>query len=285
MSNELHNALSPTSDESRESQEGGESEPYVGLFYVVNGKFYWEGIPASLAGGTPYFKSYPKTHDTYWKDTLVRRFSELKAYDPYHFPRGRVVFDVKKDTYDVLADRCILDDPEQIKIIVSQMKLQEARLTFSWDINCECPVCKSTRIHKPDLTDTDSIEKHFMTTKDGRKLFLAKGLGGIAYVIPSGSEFRSLRSQLKRQAVIASVIIVPLMLLVAEVVAERASGLTLVFMLPLLLLLSMIVLEVWTRFLVRKMEKTDEIEPDLGGIEPVATGEESETHRSRKPLP
>jgi hypothetical protein len=190
------------SDEAPESQASEQSGPHVGLFYVVNGKLHWDGVPVEHAGGTPYFKSYPKSFSTYWKDNLVKRFPALREYDPDCFPRGRVVYDAKKDAYDLMADRCILDDPELIKRIVWVMKLPETKLTTSWDINCECPTCKSTRIQKMHATQPDVVEIQLKPLKDGRKAYFPWRSTG--YVIPSEGEIRSLRRQLRWEATLTA---------------------------------------------------------------------------------
>lgn len=102
MSSEHHDVPS-VSDDSRESKATVQSGPHVGLFYVVDGKLYWEGIPVAQASGTPYFKSYPKKHSDYWKAGLVPRMPMYRRYGPDHFPRGRVVLDVKKNRNNSLS--------------------------------------------------------------------------------------------------------------------------------------------------------------------------------------
>lgn len=83
---------------------------FVGLFYVINGDTHWEGEPLSRTPSEGGLKTYRKSHYEYWVGPLHRLRPELKRFDCYHFPRGRVVFDESHQRFEVLADKCILQD-------------------------------------------------------------------------------------------------------------------------------------------------------------------------------
>jgi len=196
MNNEPREVMSRVSDEPTKTGETAESGPHLGLFYVVDGELFWEGVPTAQAEGTPYFKAFPMKHKAYWKGTLVRRRPQLKKYGPYHFPRGLVVLDRRHGTYELMTDSCILEDSELIHKIVSEMGLPAQKVHTSLDISCECAACKKFR-HQIDPREDPCFE----TTSDGRRLFrLAEtrsSRGGYrGYVIPSYGEYRSLRTRI-----------------------------------------------------------------------------------------
>jgi len=117
----LHNLI--TSIQDRHITNADESQaPYVGLFYVVDGELFWEGIPIRYAEGSIRYKIYPKMHPTYWKD-ILKDHPEWKKYDAYYFPRGRVVYDKDIKKYDLVADKRITNDPAMVDKIISRMKL------------------------------------------------------------------------------------------------------------------------------------------------------------------
>ncbi len=157
---------------------------------------YWEGIPTARASTSKYFKIYPKKHPTYWAEALVRLLPDLKDYDPHHFPRGRVVFSKQEGIYRLLADKCILANSGLIKKILSEMRFAESEVKLSWDIDCECALCKSERTSHKDYKDR-AVDEEFKTTEDGGKLFFPwkcyrpwKNYRG--YIVPSDKEYERL---------------------------------------------------------------------------------------------
>lgn len=194
MKNQRHNVMS-VPDESLRLQKPKESEPHVGLFYVVAGKLHWEGIPTEQAGTSEYVKIYAKKHAAYWEELVVRLEPYFRKYDPYHFPRGRVVFSTQEGIYRLLADNCILENPELIKRIVSEMKLPEAEVKISWDIDCECAECKSKSRREDGNFVDGAVGAAFTITEDGRKLFFPFGGLSHGYVVPSAKECERLRRE------------------------------------------------------------------------------------------
>ena len=140
-STDLHNLITSIQDQHMLPAEESKA-PYLGLFYVVNGKLYWDGLPAKHVQGSIQYKIYPKMHPTYWINTVVKDDPKLKKYDPYYFPRGRVVYDTKIRKYELTADACILLDRKMIAKIVSQMHLPENNTRLVGDDHYHCSVCK-----------------------------------------------------------------------------------------------------------------------------------------------
>ncbi len=257
MKNELHNVISG-SDESGKPPRSIEPGPNVGIFYVVGGKLYWEGIPIERASTSTYVKIYPKKHAAYWKGCLVRLEPHLGKYDPDHFPRGRVVFSTQEGVYRLFADKCILDDSDMIKKIVSKMRLPEPKVNISWDIDCECAECKSNRIHHDNNTER-RINVPFKITKDGRKLFFPYGSLGRGYLIPSDQEYQRLRRGQRLWLKIGVPLTVPVGI-VAHHFTEFLTGSFRIglIMLVVFSLLFCVPFAVWNWKQYRNMEQTDD---------------------------
>ena len=139
-SNDLHKLISDIQDQHMTPVEESRS-PYLGLFYVVNGKLYWDGVPLNHVQGSIQYKIYPKMHPTFWKDTVVKDDVTLKAFDAYHFPRGRIVYDGRTKKYELVADQCILSDKAMTNRIISEFHLQRVNLVSSWDSHYKCVDC------------------------------------------------------------------------------------------------------------------------------------------------
>jgi hypothetical protein len=194
MNDTLEDLRPFSSHSARGLQTTKEPGPYVGIFYVVQGTLYWEGVPIDRAEKTALFKIYPKKHYTYWKMDLARFVPEFKNCDPLLFPRGRVVYDPKSDIYELMTDKCVLEDSDLVKRIVSEMGLSESKLTVSHDISCECDACRDTVI--PDELCND---RQVQILGHGGKLFFpwGRGRGRSGYIIPSEREYRRVRDKLK----------------------------------------------------------------------------------------
>ena len=124
-----------------------ESEsPHLGLFYVIDEKLYWEGVPLKNAQDSFRFRIYPKMHPTFWNNTITKNRPELNKFDAYYFPRGRVVYDKKLFRYELIADMCIIRKEKIISQIITQMKLSQKNTKILGDPHYECFKCKEEKI-------------------------------------------------------------------------------------------------------------------------------------------
>lgn len=221
MKNKLHDATVSTPD-SQEFHEGKVSGPYVGLFYVVAGELYWEGLPAAEAKTSGYVKIYPKAHAAYWDDFLVKQYPALGQYDWERFPRGRVVFSSQEGLYRLQADKCILQDSGLVTAIVSAMRLPQSKVRMSLAMDCECGQCRRQRPIHSNFLDR-LLDQRFTTTEDGRDLFFPWGWMGGGYVIPSNREYQKLR---RRMALCLKLGVPILMVAILSIVhyAEYVTG-------------------------------------------------------------
>jgi hypothetical protein len=252
MSEETPGAARPVPVETDFTRGADHSEPHVGLFYLIHGQVYWEGIPVSSADGTPYFKSYPKTHAQYWKETLLRRIPSLSGYDSSSFPRGRVVFDKTKDTYDLIADNCIIDSPLVMERIVSEMGLPEEKVKTSRDVNFECSECRTAR-ERETYAPIDPIKEQFKHTREGQAVFFPWYPFGAGYIVHS----KKMLKRLRRQSAVANVIAVSLWLGATRLVVHHMNGLTMVATSLLVFVSYLIGFRIWVRYQCSGMTKID----------------------------
>ena len=113
--------------------------PRVGLFFVVNGKPWVEGIPwaenLSVAGFRTYGAGYPE----YWQ-----RLQELgavpqeMAYD--EAARGRVDYEDASDKFALFADRCIIRNKRLVSAIMNKLNLPRGTRVLA-DDHYRCPKC------------------------------------------------------------------------------------------------------------------------------------------------
>ena len=87
----------------------------VGLFFFVNGKFLIHKCSLNKAEEYGDFIVYPNSHYEIWD----KYYFENYGVDFDYFPRGRVVYRKKDDTYIIYYDNCIGDKIKRIKEIYS----------------------------------------------------------------------------------------------------------------------------------------------------------------------
>ena len=145
---DLHQIITSIQDRHKVAELEESKSPYVGLFYVIGKKLYWDGVPISDGETSHYFKIFPKMHPTFWENTVIKGNPELKTFDAYYFPRGRVVYDTNSGKYEIVADRCIIGNDEMISQIISEMRLPQNNAHISGDIHYECSRCKEEHSSK-----------------------------------------------------------------------------------------------------------------------------------------
>jgi len=147
-STDLHRIITSVQD-GPETFDFHESEsPHLGLFYVVDGRLFWEGAPLESSQDSYLYRIYPKMHPTFWKDTILQNRPELEKFDAYHFPRGRVLYEKKSGSYELVADKCIIRQEEITSQIIIQMKLPRKHTKILGDSHYECSMCKAHKISR-----------------------------------------------------------------------------------------------------------------------------------------
>jgi hypothetical protein len=115
------------------------STPHVGIFYFFGGKLWLETTPLPEAERYADGITHSGSHIDYW-DKLARAGAVPQdEYDEH--PRGRVNFNKKTDRYLLLADKCILEKPEMLKQIMTDMKLPATQTDVLSDSHYKCYRC------------------------------------------------------------------------------------------------------------------------------------------------
>lgn len=105
--------------------EGGQSAVEFSKSFTVS--------EANCAG----FINYPYSHFEKWEDAG----EPLAKLDCYHFPRGRVIFDINRNKHMIYADECVSD--EVIDEIVELYKIENYELLC--DEHYVCPNCNKAK--------------------------------------------------------------------------------------------------------------------------------------------
>ena len=113
--------------------------PQVGLFFVVGGKPFVEGIPWSENPSVGGFRTFGVGHPDYW-----RRLQDLGVAPreiPYEdVPRGRVNYLDATGRFPLLADKCIIKRKQLVRRIMAALCLPKGTAVLR-DLHYKCAVC------------------------------------------------------------------------------------------------------------------------------------------------
>jgi hypothetical protein len=113
--------------------------PHVGIFYFVGGKLWLDTTPLAEAEDYGDGKTHERSHVEYW-ERMVRAGSVPDDEYEEH-PRGRVNFNKKTGRFLLLADKCILQRPQLIDQVMSEMHLPPKQTDTSTDPHYRCFRC------------------------------------------------------------------------------------------------------------------------------------------------
>ena len=117
-----------------------QAEPQIGLFWLVNGKLVIDGTPLSEAEEYRDHVTHPRSHLEVW--TLFQRNHTVPNDLEYEeSPRGRVTYNAKTQRFTLLADKCIFQDKNVVRKIISEMNLPSKDTDTGTDTHYRCSVC------------------------------------------------------------------------------------------------------------------------------------------------
>lgn len=144
VSKEMRDLLCRIADqnEAHRAQRKQAAMPKVGIFFAYGGHLWVDGTP--LKGAVAYgdLKIHDEGHDRFWAELQkARAVASDVEYD--EVPRGRVSYDTKMLSFNVLADKCILKDERMVSKILQVMHLPSspAQTTVGPDSHYRCPRC------------------------------------------------------------------------------------------------------------------------------------------------
>ena len=115
-------------------------EPQVRIFFVIGDELFIASSPLSAA--VPYgdFRIRPGDHASFWKE-IVRAKPSLSSVSYNFYPRGRVLFNAKDETFRVYVDRRTREDRGVVAQILDEFHLPENKTKIRRDSRYNCPIC------------------------------------------------------------------------------------------------------------------------------------------------
>jgi len=115
----------------------------VGIFFIVNGNVIFDNV--SLEQGEHYGETIGFSgHYDYWQTLIPKNSDEklFKSHEYDYFPRGRVVYFMKSNSFRLYADHCLKKaDIEKVASLFHLPIYELAR-----DQHYQCAVCNSEYI-------------------------------------------------------------------------------------------------------------------------------------------
>lgn len=101
-----------------------QSEPRVGIFWLLDSKLIIDATPVSMAEAYGTALTHPTSHIDYWE--RLQRKGVVPVDCEYEEPaRGRVVYDGREQRYHLMADKCILGRRDVVAEIMEAMHLPD----------------------------------------------------------------------------------------------------------------------------------------------------------------
>jgi len=113
--------------------------PRVGIFWLDGHRLIIDSVPVSEAEVWGEFCNYPHGHERYWSH--LQHLGIVSPDIQYEqMPRGRIVYDSKKEQFTFRADRCILRNTRLISQIMAKLNLPPNTKTDT-DPHYRCARC------------------------------------------------------------------------------------------------------------------------------------------------
>jgi hypothetical protein len=119
--------------------------PKVGIFWLVKGRLVFDTTSLADAESYGYCKGHAQGHIDSWKQ-LQNAGMVSNGAEYEEFPRGRVVYNVKREKFTLLADRCILKKASLLKKIMNELELPVGKTECDTDPHYRCYKCLGFKI-------------------------------------------------------------------------------------------------------------------------------------------
>ena len=114
---------------------------YVGLFFIANDTLLLHKRTLADAESYGDFLTYPISHDDVWRHEYYKKY----RVDFDYYPRGRVVYNHKKELFTVYIDKD-LDKPEIMAKIISIFGLDGNNYKVDYDEHYQCHMCNENYV-------------------------------------------------------------------------------------------------------------------------------------------
>lgn len=117
--------------------------PSTGILWLYGEKLLMACTPLSESEHYGDCLTSPASHVDGWED--LRQNGTVRADEEYDdFPRGRVVYDTKRDVFVLYADRCVLKQNRYVDAVIEEFGLPEAKFETKTDLHYRCTECLAT---------------------------------------------------------------------------------------------------------------------------------------------
>jgi len=117
------------------------SNGLVGIYFFVGKEILIDTVPLSEGEKTEISIDHKGSHHAFWENLTPKNAAEKmfksRAYDA--FPRGRVLFHLKRNKFIIYRDRCLGD--EQVRIVMGKFGLNPAECDIEYDAHYRCAGC------------------------------------------------------------------------------------------------------------------------------------------------
>jgi len=114
--------------------------PHVGVFYVIDGKVFGDIVPVEEPPDIEMkrFLDRPLVHDKFWSQLIQSGKRDWAKRNAFYYPRGRVTYDAVSDTFELAADKYILEDRAILDAVISKMFLPHDKTNIVSDDQYTC---------------------------------------------------------------------------------------------------------------------------------------------------
>ncbi len=109
----------------------------VGLFFVVKNQLLLHSCELSQAEKYGDFLNYPESHMEIWDKFYQKKYK----VDFDYFPRGRIIYNLKEETYYIYYDKCLEDSIKNLNIIPKDKKVK-----LLHDFHYKCHKCNKNYV-------------------------------------------------------------------------------------------------------------------------------------------
>lgn len=134
--------------------------PHLGVFFLIEGRVHCCKMPyedTRPKAGEQQNLNCPLEHQRLWERLCspIRRYRDgvlilcekglWARHRVSYWPRGCVTYDKASDTFELAADKHIVEDPKAIEAVISEMLLPGDRVKVYLDPKYICHLCRRKR--------------------------------------------------------------------------------------------------------------------------------------------
>jgi len=112
----------------------------IGIYFFVGKDILLQAVPLSQGEKTEVSIDHKGSHYDFWDrldpKTAAEKKFKARSYDA--FPRGRVLFHMKRKKFITYRDRCL---KEELSIIKEKFGLNDAEYDIEYDVHYKCSKC------------------------------------------------------------------------------------------------------------------------------------------------